>query len=160
MRALNVVAGLALAAALVGCSDDGTDKADEPTTEATSSQAPPTSTASTDAGLTDSATDSVTPEKAVEAAYRTYVEAFLTGDGATAYGLLSKRCQSENKLSEFAAAAEAAAELYGLVDYKINSVKVDGDTAVLDAEYPVEALNHGGGSEWLLEDGQWRSDKC
>lgn len=100
------------------------------------------------------------PKADLERAYRTYVKAFLTGDGATAYGLLSKRCQAKDKLSEFAAASEAAADLYGDVDYTINSVTVTGDTGTLDATYAVSALNQGGGSEWVLEDGEWRSDKC
>lgn len=156
MRALNLVAGLALAVALVGCSDDGGgEKAAAPKTETTSSDAPPTSDAPSPAG-----SDAPTPEKAVEAAYRTYVKAFLTGDGATAYTLVSDRCHEVLPLSEFASEVETAAKVYGEVDYTIESVDVNGDSAKVNATYPVKALNQGGGSEWALQDGQWRMDGC
>jgi hypothetical protein len=150
MRALHIAAGLALTAALAGCSDDSDDKPKAETK--TASEAPATSEEPT--------ASEGSPEQEVEAAYHAYVEAFLTGDGATAYALLSERCQSLFKLSEFAEISEQAAELYGLVDYEIKSVTVDGDRAVVDAEYPVEALNQGGGTGWVLESGEWRDDKC
>lgn len=158
MRALNLVAGLTLTVALVGCSDDGGSDAESGETSSPSSSAPVVQPSDTESS--SAASPTATPREALEAAYRTYIEAFLTGDGATAYALLSERCRGLNPLSEFAEAAESAAELYGLVEYEIKSVKVNGKRGVLDAEYPVAALNQGGGSEWILEDGEWRSDKC
>lgn len=84
----------------------------------------------------------------------------MTGDGATAYKLLSARCRAKQPLSGFAAISEQAADVYGEVDYEIDSVKINGDRGVLDATYAVDALNQSGGSLWVFEDGEWRSDKC
>lgn len=106
------------------------------------------------------ASSGASAEDELEEAYRAYIKAFLTGDGATAYQLLSQRCQESEPLSEFAAITESAAELYGEVDYTIDSITVDGDEGQVDATYAVEALNSGGGSVWVYEDGGWRSDKC
>ena len=84
----------------------------------------------------------------------------LSGDAATAYDLMSRRCKDKESLAEFAPIAKSAAELYGQVDYTIDSVTVDGDHGTVDATYAVDALNSPGGSTWLLEDGGWHSDKC
>ena len=97
---------------------------------------------------------------ALEKAYRAYIAAFLDGDGETAYALLSQRCQAKETLAEFTDIAQSAATIYGQVDYTIDSVTVDGDHGTVDATYAVDALNSSGGSTWLLEDGEWRSDKC
>ena len=97
---------------------------------------------------------------ALEKAYRDYIAAFLDGDGETAYALLSQRCQDKETLAEFTDIAQSAATIYGQVDYTIDSVTVNGDHGTVDATYAVEALNSSGGSTWLLEDGEWRSDKC
>lgn len=141
----------ALLLALTACgggSDDGDAKA--PATSA------PTETSSAPAVEQEDG-----PEAALEESFRTYVDAFFTGDGATAYELLSERCQASQPLSDVAALAESAAELYGEVDYTIDSVTVNGNEGQVDATYAVEALNSGGGgSTWVLEDGTWRTDKC
>lgn len=151
---LIAVAALLCAAAGTSCSSSDGPRAS--TSTATAS----TPTSSTSISATASTSPSEDQAAAVEKAYRTYVQAFLTGDGATAYQLLSDRCREKEPLSQFAAISESAAEIYGKVDYTINSVHVDGDTATVDATYPVEALNQGGGSGWVLEDGQWHTDKC
>ena len=100
------------------------------------------------------------PEDDLERAFRAYTQAFLTGDAATAYALLSERCRAETPLSGFAEASEMAAELYGEVDYTIETVEVSGDRGTVDATSAVEALNSKGGSAWVLEDGEWHTDKC
>lgn len=146
-------------AALAGCSDDGDGAADS----SNSASNTPSSSSTTSAGSTASASTSASssPEDAVETAYRAYTKAFLTGDGATAYAMLSERCRGLYSEADFAAAAESAADLYGLVDYEVRDVKIDADgRATVDAEFPVEALNQGGGSEWIQESGSWRTDKC
>lgn len=99
-------------------------------------------------------------QSALEDAYRTYVEAFFGGDGATAYALLSDRCQKATSLSEFAAASESAADIYGQVDYTIDTVTVDGNSGSVDSTFAADALNSDGGSAWIYEDKGWRSDKC
>lgn len=152
MRALQLVTGLALTVALVGCSSDDGKKADEPKTPAASST--PSGTPD-ETGTADS-----DPKAALEAAYRTYVDAYLTGDGATAYAAMSKKCQDAQPLSEFAASAEAAGELYGDIDYTIDSIVIDGDHGKVNATYPVDNLNQGGGSEWIIENGAWKMDRC
>lgn len=145
------ITAAALLLALTACGGGSSDDADE---------AAPTPT-KTSSGPSESPTaEQESPEAALEEAYRAYIAAFLTGDGAAAYGLLSERCQDKEPLSSFAEASEAAAELYGKVDYTIESVTVNGDEGTVDATYAVEALNSGGGSLWVLEDGEWRSDKC
>ncbi len=161
MRALSALAGLALAAALVGCSDDGDSGKEDPAAEKTPTSQAPTSEAASDPATGASSAASETPEAEVEAAYRTYTDAFLTGDGATAYGLLSERCRKLYPLSDFAAAAEAAKEMYGPVKYDLRGVTIDDSgRAKVDAKFPVAGLDQGGGSEWIREDGGWRTDKC
>ncbi len=99
-------------------------------------------------------------ERELAAAYRTFVDAFLSGDGATAYGLLSERCQDVYSAEEYADGSADAAEDIGLVDYVIVSVTVDGDRGEVDGEFPVAELNHEGGTAFVLEDGKWRADRC
>lgn len=142
------VMAVALTASACGGSDEGGAGDAAPASESSAVSESPTPT------------EASPGEDELEAAYRSYIEAFLTGDGATAYQLLSQRCRDSEPLSEFAAVAESAAELYGKVDYTIESVTVDGDTGKVDATYAAEALNSGGGSEWVYEDGGWHSDKC
>lgn len=160
MRML-VPAAVLIALTLTACggSDDSGEGSAEPsTTPETEISAPATSAAATPTPAPSESAEA--PEAALEASYRTYIKAFLTGDGAAAYELLSERCKAEMPLSEFAEVTETAADLYGLVDYTIESVEVDGKRGTLDATYPVEALNQGGGSVWVLEGDEWRSDKC
>ena len=145
---------MALTLTLSGCSDDDGDG------ESKQGGTPTNETTAATGKEPSAAAESQSPEKALEAAYRRYIKAFLTGDGATVYELLSQRCRDATPLSEVAELSETAADLYGLVDYEIKSVKVSGKRGTLDAEYPVEALNQGGGTEWILEGGKWRSDKC
>lgn len=143
------ISAAALLLALTACGGGEGDGSAKPTEEPSTTTASPSGTASTSA-----------PEDELEQAYRAYIKAFLTGDGATAYQLLSARCQEKEPLSEFASLAESAADIYGEVDYTINSVTVDGDKGSVDADYAVEALNSGGGSLWVHEGGGWHSDKC
>ena len=111
-------------------------------------------------GGSDESGSDAAQKAALEQAYRTYVEAFLSGDGATAYRLLSDRCRDEETPEDFGAIADSAGELYGDVDYTINAVTVDGDSGSVDATYAVKALDTAGGSPWVYEDGEWHSDKC
>lgn len=138
--------------ALVACGGGSDD------TSAASTNTPNTTKASE--SPSEAAPSQIAPEDELEQAYRTYVKAFLTGDGATAYALLSERCRKSEPLSEFASLAESAADIYGEVNYKVNDVSVNGGEGRVDATYAVDALNNGGGSLWVLEDGAWHLDKC
>jgi hypothetical protein len=99
-------------------------------------------------------------ERELATAYRAFVDAFLSGDGTTAYDLLSERCQGVYSPDEYADGSADAAEEVGLVDYVIVSVTVDGDRGEVDGEFPVAELNHDGGTALVLEDGRWRVDRC
>jgi hypothetical protein len=99
-------------------------------------------------------------ERELATAYRTFVDAFLSGEGATAYDLLSERCQGVYSPEEYVDGSADAAEDFGLVDYVIVSVTVNGDTGEVDGEFPVAELNHDGGTAFVLEDGKWRADRC
>lgn len=99
-------------------------------------------------------------ERDLAAAYRAFVDAYLSGDGATAYGALSERCQDVFTADEYADSSADAAEQIGLVDYVIVSVTVSGDRGEVDGEFPVAELNHEGGTAFVLEGGEWRSDRC
>lgn len=143
------ISATVLLLSLTACGGDNKDEEDAAPVGAAGSTASPTAP-----------TSSASDEDALEQAYRTYIKAFLTGDAATAYGLLSERCRDKEPLSEFASISESAADIYGLVDYTIDDVTVDGDEGKVDATYAVEALNSGGGSLWVIENGNWRTDKC
>lgn len=123
--------------ALAACG--GSDKPDETTTSASTLAAP-------------------NPSADLEAAVRNYSSAFLTGDGAAAYALLSERCQDATPLSDFAAITEQAADTYGEVAIKSLKVKVDGDKGTATYTYPVATLNQSEQS-WVNEDG-WKWDAC
>jgi len=151
-RLLVTAAGIVSTSLLVSCSGgSGESKASDdpsasPSVTVTSSEAPTTKPA-------------VDPMTAVEKVVTKYTHAFLTGDGATAYGLLSDRCQAAMPLSEFAAVTEQARDTYG--DVKIDSldVRVDGRKARATYTFPVPAINQKD-EPWVVEDGKWRNDDC
>lgn len=110
-------------------------------------------------GASDTATSSAPdPSGDLEAAVRKYSSAFLTGDGSTAYALLSKRCQTEMPLSDFAAITEQAADTYGDVSIKSLNVVVDGDKGTATYTYPVVTLNQTE-QPWVNQEG-WKWDAC
>ena len=88
-----------------------------------------------------------------------YSKAYLTGDGANAYALLSKKCQANMPLSEFAGLTEQAKTLYGNVKIKSVKVVVDGDQVTATYTYPVPAINQTD-EPWVLEDGTWHNGEC
>lgn len=155
MRSLLVTTLTLIALAATGCGDDSGD------TEAKSTPSVPAKAPTSEAATeTPSAAPAESPEQALETAYRVYIDAFLSGDGATTYSLMAKKCQDQQPLSEVAEMVETAADIYGKVDYTIDSIDINGDSGKVNATYPVEALNQGGGSEWTLENGAWRMSGC
>lgn len=153
-----LTASLLLVSSCSGGSDDTTHRGPNPA----SSTSPRTETQTTEPSIESPAdASSNAAEVELEEAYSTYIAAFLTGDAATAYALLSERCRNATPLSEFAGASEAAADLYGEVEFEINRVEVNAGKGLVDATFAVEALNSDeGGTPWLLEDGDWHSDHC
>lgn len=139
-----LVGAVALSALLLsGCGGKSDDKTSVPTPAAVqaTTPAPP----STEDNLT--------------VAITSYSKAYLTGDGATAYALLSKKCQNAMPLSEFAGLTEQAKSLYGNVRIKTVKVEVDGDHATATYSYPVPAINQTN-EPWVLEDGTWHNGEC
>lgn len=100
------------------------------------------------------------PDKAaLESAVRDYSAAFLDGDGATAYALLTERCQNRTPLSEFAAITEQAKVAYG--PRKITSLTIDlnSEQARVTYAYETTVLNQTD-EPWAFESGQWHNDDC
>ncbi len=87
-----------------------------------------------------------------------YSAAFLSGDGAAAYALLSSRCQERTQLSEFAAIVEQAGETYGPQDIESIEVTVNGTQAQATYTYGDDTLNQDR-EPWVDEAG-WKNDDC
>lgn len=106
-------------------------------------------------------TTSAAPDNsALEAQVRAYSTAFLTGDGAAAYDLLSKRCQERNERVGFVNTVTLAAKQYGPQDIKALTVdQASGDLARVTYTYDTAALDQRG-EPWVREGGQWRVDDC
>lgn len=132
-----------LLVALTGCSGSGSDQP--------AATPAPTTTATTDAPTS-------APQDDLETAVRAYSAAFLSGDGAKAYALLSSRCRDRTPLSEFAAITEEAKTTYG--PQKITSLDLteNGDQAQATYGYSDASLNQDK-EPWVNEAG-WRNDDC
>lgn len=94
----------------------------------------------------------------VRAAVEAYSTAYLSGDGAGAYELLSKKCQQSMPLSTFAGMTEQAKDLYGEVPIESFDARVKGDRATVSYSYAVKALTQTGES-WVNEGG-WKNNDC
>ena len=132
-----VLAGLLLS----GCGGGSDQPADKP---APTSKAPTTTPA---------------PGDALEESVRAYSAAFLRGDGAAAYELLSKRCRNRTRLSEFEALAEQAQARYGPEEIATLKVKVNGDQAQATYTYAQSQILDQDNERWVNEAG-WRNDDC
>jgi hypothetical protein len=81
---------------------------------ATVADASPAAAAAADGGL--------------KAAVQAYSDAFLTGDGKTAYGLLSQQCRKRTTLAEFSSMLDTAKQLYGsALPIETFSASISGD---------------------------------
>jgi hypothetical protein len=119
----------------------------------------PAATAATTATPTTAPTVAAAPEDDLKTAITDYSTAYLTGDGATAYGLLSQRCQAVLPLSEFAGLTEQARDLYGDVKIESLNVEVDGNQATATYTYAVPSINQTD-EPWLIEGTRWKNDDC
>jgi len=91
---------------------------------------------------------------------RAYSKAFLAGDGAAAYELLSKRCQERNERVGFVNTVELAGKTYGPQDIKTLTVdQASGDLARVTYTYDKADLDQRG-EPWVREGGDWRVDDC
>ena len=97
-------------------------------------------------------------EDALRSAVESYSAAFLSGDGDTAYALLSARCRDRLPLTQFADVAEQVAENFGPMKIKSLEVTVNGTQAQATYTYAEPTLNQQS-EPWVNEDG-WRVDDC
>ena len=88
-----------------------------------------------------------------------YSAAYLSGDGATAYQLLTTRCRASTQLSELAAMTETAQRMNGNVQIETFSAAEDGDHATATYTFAVPALNQTD-EPWLRESGAWHNNDC
>ena len=96
----------------------------------------------------------------LEPAVRAYVAAFIGGDGATAFALLSDRCQKKEGENSFVLVARMAHEQYGSATIVSYHDAVSGSTATATYEMSDPALNRSGPQPWEFENGAWRMDRC
>ena len=94
----------------------------------------------------------------LKAAVVAYSKAYLTGDGAAAYALLSKACRAKMSLSRFAALTEYAADLYGYIPIATYRATIDGRKASVTYTYAVAKINQTN-QPWVYENG-WRNNNC
>lgn len=140
--AVVLVAPLLLAA----CGGEDEPKAEPSPSKTTTSAAPTTEAPAAD------------PADEVRSAVESYSAAYLSGDGATAYQLLSKKCQQSMPLSTFATLTEQAKDLYGEVPIESFDAEVKGDRASVSYSYAVKALTQTDES-WVNEGG-WKNNDC
>jgi hypothetical protein len=113
---------------------------------ATVADASPAAAAAADGGL--------------KAAVQAYSDAFLTGDGKTAYGLLSQQCRKRTTLAEFSSMLDTAKQLYGsALPIETFSASISGDLARVTYTYTIKAINQDH-EPWVREDGDWHEDDC
>lgn len=147
MRRVTAVLAVPLLLAACGGGED------EPKAE----PAPSASEAITSAAPTTEA-PAADPADEVRTAVEAYSTAYLTGDGATAYQLLSKKCQQSMPLSTFATMTEQAKDLYGEVPIESFDARVKGERASVTYSYAVPSLTQTDES-WVNEGG-WKNNDC
>ncbi|MFJ9314816.1 hypothetical protein ACIRN4_11535 [Pimelobacter simplex] len=155
MNLTTAALGVALLTALVaGCSSDdtGSTSSDERSTAGA-----PTSAAETAPPTQPSpnATDAVGLRAAVQA----YSDAFLTGDAARSYALLSARCRDRHARSEWDDILAAARQSFGeALPLKSYEEEVSGHLARVTYTYAVSQINQSD-EPWVDENG-WKNDDC
>ncbi|WP_433364225.1 hypothetical protein ACQPZX_33580 [Actinoplanes sp. CA-142083] len=147
-----IVVAAAACVLTAGC--DGTTPAPAPdvTSAAAGSPATPTGTSPAAAATTD--------HDDLKASVQAYSDAYLTGDGKTAYGLLSRRCRKRITPAAFTTIVDFAKQEYGsALPIKTFSAAVSGDLARVTYTYSVKAIDQDS-EPWVREDGRWHEDDC
>jgi hypothetical protein len=114
----------------------------------------------TSAGSVATSTPATTSTPTIESAVRAYVSALLGGDGSTAFGFLSDRCQRQVGATTFALTTAQAHQQFGsatIVSYRDD---VTGSTATATYKMSDSALDGNGPQPWVLEGGQWKTNRC
>lgn len=141
---------LASAALLAGCG--GGDKSSD-------AEGGSTSGATNTPAATSSAPAQGDGEAALQRAVRAYSTAYLAGDGPTAWGMFSARCQGRVSQDELSGAAVKAYTQYGPQAIKTLTVDVQGNLARATYTYEDSAINQTG-EPWVLQGGAWKMDDC
>ncbi len=110
-------------------------------------------------GSKDAATSATTSAPKLEPAVRAYTAAFLGGDDAAAYALLTARCQGEITAVAFERIVDEAHAEYGTARITSYTDRVDGASATATYELSDSSLNQTA-ERWVLEDGAWHNDDC
>jgi len=140
-----------LAAVAAGCSSS-------PSPSAESSSTTTASTTTTTAVSTTTTTASPTVAS-LEAAVRAYSAAFLGGDGAGAWALLSSRCQQKMAEIDYKATVAAAAVKYGSAALQSVTATVNGTQGSATYTYSDPTIDQHD-QPWTFESGGWRWDAC
>jgi hypothetical protein len=99
-------------------------------------------------------------DQQLQAAVQSYSAAYLGGNGAAAYALLTARCQQSVGLSQMMSLTSAAASLYGALPITSLTVNSDsGSQATVTYTYAVAKLNQSQ-QPWVVEGGSWKDDHC
>ena len=152
MKRINAVPAAVAVMMAAGC---GTPSTPTPVT----ASMPAVATASS----TSPASTTPTPpsaEVALRAAVQAYSDAYLSGDGKKAYGLLSARCQKRYTLDGFSYLVSQAKTLYGnplpMTSYKAHIAE---GMARVTYTYTISGINQTD-QPWTLEASGWRDDNC
>ncbi|CAO5252213.1 hypothetical protein [Frankia sp. AgKG'84/4] len=97
---------------------------------------------------------------ALETAVRTYSDAYLSGQGSVAYGLLSQRCQQRFSQADITGLTQAAKAQYGV--QPIQNLTVDtlaGTLARVTYTYSTAEINQQS-EPWVFERSAWHQDDC
>ena len=149
-----IILGAAVCFVLAGCGGPGD------TSSAPVAAAPAVAESPATAAATPAATATAAAHDELKAAVQAYSDAFLTGDGKTAYGLLSQRCRKRATLDEFTGVVEAAKQTYGsALPMKTFTASVSGDLARVTYTYAIKAIDQDS-EPWVREGGRWHEDDC
>jgi hypothetical protein len=140
------ILAFSLALGAAACGDDGDDD-------------------DTDTGSESPTETIVRPAEGVEAEVATaaegYFAAFVAGDGVTTRTFLSARCSAnlvDPAFSDFVAAVPEQYPDLAITAWRV--VDVDGDTAMVEYDTGVEAIDVEGPKQWVNEGGGWKYDGC
>ncbi|MGA5304609.1 hypothetical protein ACPCHT_32190 [Nucisporomicrobium flavum] len=97
---------------------------------------------------------------ALRRAVQAYSDAYLTGEAAVAYALLSQRCRRRMNSEEFSGLAAAAERTYGsALPIRSFDAEVAGNLARVTYTYDLKAINQDA-EPWVKENGMWKEDDC
>jgi hypothetical protein len=129
----------------------------EPNSAPNTAPMPSTATATVTATVTPK--PSPKPATGPRSAVYAYSKAYLSGQGGTAYDLLSTRCKERMTRQAFISLTKMAKAQYGPHAITSYTEKVNDDLARVTYAYTDESLNQTG-EPWVEEAGKWKQDDC